>query len=292
MGDLAADTHVEPVDGDAFRATLSADWNIWGPNGGYVAAVLLRTAAAATELPCPASLAVQFLGRAAFAPVDLDVVRLRRTRRAEALRVTMRQDGKAIADASAWFVDAGLPGLEHDVTEMPEVPRVDQLRSWTELAAEQGIVSTFPFWDNLEHWPCQWRGDWPPPGPLRPRADTWFRFRPTPTFDDPVVDACRLVVVLDTMGWPATTQAHAWEWPADAPPPWIAPSLDLHVRFHRAGPHSAELLCRVDAPVADEGLITAEGRVWDQDGTLLASAGSQLLCTPVTPPAERAPGYS
>ena len=121
MGDLDLDTRVEAVAEDAYRATLSEDWNIWGPNGGYLAAVLLRAAAAATELPCPASLAVQFLGRATFEPVDLEIRRLRRTRRAEALGVSMRQHGKAMAEALAWFVVDDVPGLEHDITAMPDV---------------------------------------------------------------------------------------------------------------------------------------------------------------------------
>ena len=135
--------------------------------------------------------------------------------------------------------------------------------------ADRDMAPPFPFWDNLEHWPCEWIEDWPPPGPRPPRSDTWFRFRPTATFDDPVVDACRSVVILDTMGWPATTMAHSWAWPIGAPPPWIAPSLDLHVRFHRATPASDVLFCRCESPLADEGLISAEGRLWAADGTLL-----------------------
>jgi len=284
LGDLDFDTRVEAVAEDAYRATLSEDWNIWGPNGGYLAAVLLRAAAAATDLPRPASLAVQFLGRAAFEPVDLEIRRLRRTRRAEALGVSMRQHGKAMAEALVWFVAGDVPGLEHDITAMPEVAGPDDLRSWDELIADRDTPPPpFAFWDNLEHWPCDWIEDWPPPGPGPPRSDTWFRFRPTATFEDPVVDACRSVVILDTMGWPATTRAHAWSWPVDGPPPWMAPSLDLHVRFHRAAPGSDVLFCRCDAPVADEGLVTAEGRLWAADGMLLASAGAQLLCTPVAP---------
>lgn len=39
MGDLDA-TRVEPADEPGrFTAKLSADWNVWSPNGGYVASV-------------------------------------------------------------------------------------------------------------------------------------------------------------------------------------------------------------------------------------------------------------
>ena len=113
-------------------------------------------------------------------------------------------------------------------------------------------------------------------------SEAWFRFRPTDTFDDPLVDAGRLVVLLDTMGWPAAVEAHAWQW-GDGRAPWVAPSLDLFVRFHRFAPHEPILFNRVESPLAADGLITAEGRVWTPDGLLLASSSAQLLSTPVPP---------
>ncbi len=41
MGDLARDTAVQGGAG-SYGAVLSRDWEIWGPMGGYVAAVALR----------------------------------------------------------------------------------------------------------------------------------------------------------------------------------------------------------------------------------------------------------
>jgi hypothetical protein len=41
MGDFERDTRVEGG-GGRYRATLSEDWRIWGPNGGYLAAIALR----------------------------------------------------------------------------------------------------------------------------------------------------------------------------------------------------------------------------------------------------------
>ncbi|MCU1455902.1 MAG: thioesterase family protein [Acidimicrobiales bacterium] len=282
MGDLEQDTRVEGGDG-RYVATLDEDWNIWGPNGGYLAAVLLRAAGAHAQVPRPATLSVQFLARAEFGPVDIEATTLRRTRRAEAVQVTMTQDGRTVAIALVWLVAGGLAGLEHDVTRMPDVPSADALRSWDQLVVENDIPPPpFRFWDNIEHWPVTWEDEWPPPGPLPPLSVTWFRFRPCAVFADQLVDAARLVVVLDTMGWPAATMAHAWDWPPDSPT-WIAPSLDLSVRFHCFAPRSERLLVRMEAPLGAHGLITTEGRAWAEDGTLLASAASQLLCTPVPP---------
>ena len=282
MGDLDRDTAVTGEEG-RYTAVLSDDWEIWGPNGGYIAAILLRAAGAPTGFPVPASLAVHYLARGSFEEVQLEVRSLRRTRRAEAIGVRMTQGDRAIAEGLAWFVDRDLPGLEHDETAMPEVAGPDDLPTMLERQAAAGIQSPFRFWDNIDYRPLRWLDDWPPPGPLPPVSEGWYRFQPTPTFADPLVDAARLVVVLDTMGWPAATQAHAWKWSPDGPPEWVAPSLDLFVRFHQAAPECEHLFVRAEAPVAANALISTEGRAWSRDGRLLASSGSQLLATPVPP---------
>ena len=69
MGDFAVDTAIE---GDAghYRATLSRDWEIWGPNGGYVAAIALRAAGAESRFARPASFSAQFLSSARFEEVE------------------------------------------------------------------------------------------------------------------------------------------------------------------------------------------------------------------------------
>ena len=72
MGDLDRDTAVVG-EGGRYTATLSDDWEIWGPNGGYIGAILLRAAGASTDLPVPASLAVHYLARGSFEEVQLQV---------------------------------------------------------------------------------------------------------------------------------------------------------------------------------------------------------------------------
>jgi len=53
MGNLADDTEVSGAD-DHYVARLSRDWEIWGPNGGYLASVAIRAAGAhsACDLRC------------------------------------------------------------------------------------------------------------------------------------------------------------------------------------------------------------------------------------------------
>jgi hypothetical protein len=113
MGDFEVDTRVEGS-GGKYRADLSADWEIWGPNGGYVAAIALRAAGCEAEIPRPA---------------------------------TIEQEGRPIVEALVRTA-AEVPGLEHDVAEAPDVPDPEDLRCTDELRDPEW--PTYAFWSNLE----------------------------------------------------------------------------------------------------------------------------------------------
>src|SRR5438105_8188632 len=89
MGDLGQDTAIERVDHGRFRAKLSADWEIWGPMGGYIASTALRAVGETAPFARPASFFCHYLGVAAFDTVDLTVTELRsaRTARADMLQL-------------------------------------------------------------------------------------------------------------------------------------------------------------------------------------------------------------
>ncbi|TMQ90437.1 thioesterase family protein, partial [Actinomadura soli] len=132
MRDLAIDTAVKGDNG-RYVAELVPDWSAWGPVGGFVAAILARAALAHGSLPRVASLSCHFLSVGQFAPVDVEVTTLRRSKRAESVRCSMHQDGTAIAEGLIWLTDDHLDGLRHDAATMPDVPAPDELRSFAEL---------------------------------------------------------------------------------------------------------------------------------------------------------------
>jgi acyl-CoA thioesterase II len=271
VGDLSADTAVDGADG-AYSGRLSDEWEIWGPNGGYVASVAMRAGAAESRFDRPASVTCHFLSSANFGPVDLAVAHLRQAKRAESLRVTMTQEQRPVLEALVWMIDM-VDGLEHDHARMPDVRAPEELRPIEELAPEPR-ASRYSFFKNVDERPTEWIEDWEHRSPGDPRAMSWFRFRPIATFDDPIVDACRLLVLMDTMEWPAAVRAH------ERPLEWIAPSLDLSVRFHRLEPSAEWLLADTTAAVATDGLIGGAASVWSSTGKLLASGGEQMLCRP------------
>ena len=191
MGDLSIDTAVEPRSEGRYRATLSADWEIWGPMGGYVAACALRAAGASSPHPRPAAFACHYLGVARFEPVDIVVETRRAGRTASSQRVEITQEGRPILDAMVWSA-ADVDGLEHDETTAPDVPGPDALASITELVPEDALPP-FPFWNNFDGKPIAFEADWPPDGPRPACWQEWLRFLPAATFDDPWVDAARSV---------------------------------------------------------------------------------------------------
>ena len=275
LGDFVVDTAIEGADGH-YRARLSRDWEIWGPNGGYVAAIGLRAAGAATGLRRPATFAGHFLGVAEFDLVDVRVTTVRATKRAESLRVSIMQKGRPIFEAILWVI-GDVDGLEHDVATMPPVPLPSQLKSMEELVPPQALQQRFRFWENLECRPIAWV-PWEQRTPGAPAWCEWYRFRPRATCDDPFADAARSLLLIDTMGWPAACRAHRRD------NGYVAPSLDVNAQFHHLAPECEWLLVDAVAPVAAHGLIGGQARVWSVDGKLLASGGGQLLCRPAPAP--------
>jgi acyl-CoA thioesterase-2 len=274
MGDLATDTEVEERDGH-FVAELSRDWEIWGPNGGYVASIALRAAGARSRFDRPASIAVHYLGVAEFAPVRLDVTVLRAARRAESLRVSMTQGDRPILEAMVWTVDA-LEGLEHDAVTRPSVPHHGELKTFAEL--NEGDEPPHNFWRNFDGKPVNFVPDWPPAEAMPPEVLNWYRYLPRSTFDDPFVDASRALLLIDTMQWPAAVRPHAYREPA-----FIAPTIDLSVSFHDSAPSDPWLLLTAEAPIGRHGLIGGKAAIWSEDLRLLASGGGQLMCRPTGP---------
>ncbi len=275
MGDVELDTATEPQGDGRYRATVHGDWEIWGPCGGYVAAIALRAAGAESPLLRPASFFCHYLSVAAFAPVDLVVTPLRSGRTVAAQRVEMTQQGKPVLDAMVWSVGQ-VEGLEHEDVSPPDVPDPEELPARTDLwaAAEDDDSGAGPyaFWENFDERVIEWSARWPPTEPLPPTWRTWVRCRPTATFADPWVDAARSLIVLDVGSWPAGSRPHLHR-----DPPFIAPSLDLYASFQYPGSDSPWMLLDAHAPVAHGGLLSWTGRVWSEDRRLVASGGGQAV---------------
>jgi acyl-CoA thioesterase len=272
VGDLAAETALTGGDG-WYTAKVSKDWEIWGPCGGYVAAIALRAAGEASKFDRPISFSCHYLGIAAFDAVDLVVTPLRSGRTTESLRVSMSQGGRPILEAIVLTV-AEHEGLEHVDIEAPDVPDPTTIESVAERMIAQGQTEpAFPFWSNVDSRPIDWQETWPPSEPFDPTWRQWQRLLPEGTYDDPWVDAARSVLWIDLCGWPAASLPHMYKGE-----PWVAVNVDLYVAFHQPRPASAYLLVDAHSHIAAEGLMGYTSRIWSEDRALVASGGGQLFC--------------
>lgn len=271
MGDFEKDTRVSALGEGLFTATLSADWEIWGPNGGYLCGMMLRAAGEVAVIARPVSLYCHFLRVALFAPVELSVEVLARGRRSESLRVSMRQNDKPIAEA---MVRTALPGegYAHVHGSSPAVASPHQLPTPLELGRDYAAMHSF--WRNFDVRVVMPDRFQQPTIAYPPHLLEWYRVHCAGGFDEPFLDAARTALILDTIGFPAAIQPH----PARE---FVAPSLDVAVWFHNSGASSDWVLAEMTSAIAEGGLMAAHGRLFTRDGALIGTSGTQLLCSPM-----------
>lgn len=265
--DLEQATRMEGASGE-YVAQLSRDWEIWGPNGGYLATFALRAAGMAAQIQRPASFYCHFLSSPAFDAVELTVKVLKRGRRAESFAVEMTQAGKPILHALVKTA-ADAPGHSHQHAEAPATPFPGDLESYEELVPAERRPP-FSFWNNVERRPVKQSVTDEPAAPV---LREWTRLRPRACFEDPFVDAARALILLDTYGYPAAYQLYRGR-------DYLAPNLDTSAWFHHFSPACEWLLIDHECTLADRGLMAVSGRVWDTEGRLLATGSAQLCCVP------------
>lgn len=280
MGDLAVDTALTPLPDGRFTAVLSRAWEIWGPNGGYMAAFALNAAREVSGRARPANATVHFLGVASFdAPIEVTTTVQRATRQTTSVHVRIDQTGKPILAAMVWAVDTGLDGLEHDDASAPTVPIWHELPTMEQLtAADPGAVpSRYAFWNNFERRPTGWLGStrWEERELGPALYEEWLRFDSPPAADE-WAQAARVLLLVDLGGWPAVGRRHRTE-------EWIAPSIDVSCEFHHLDPSDEWSLLRGTSPVARDGLIGSHQQVWNDRGGLVASGISHLLSRRISP---------
>jgi acyl-CoA thioesterase len=264
--DLEDATRLEGDDGQ-YVARLSEDWEIWGPNGGYLAAIALRAAGMVAQIRQPASFYCHFLSSPTFDAVQLDVSVLKQGRRAESFAVAMSQQGKPVLHALVKTAADG-PGYSHQHLKAPDVPPPAALKTYHRQGDPQHPA--FSFWNNVERRPVDQSTT---EEPSAPAIREWARFRPTACFEDPFLDAARALILLDTYGFPAAYQKYrSWD--------YLAPNLDTSIWFHRFNPGCEWLLIDHECIVADHGLMGVSGKVRDTGGSLLATGSAQLCCVP------------
>ncbi|WP_394829130.1 acyl-CoA thioesterase [Pendulispora albinea] len=274
MGDLFDDTAVHGEAGEAgtagtYSGHVTSDWSVFGPNGGYLAAIALRAAGMASGLERPARFNCHFLGPVLVGPVRLAVRRAFGGKRAESLHVSMTQQERPVLEASVWAVGerAAVDLDDRDVRSMPESPPIETLPEWDLGAMPIPPSPRITLWTHLEQRLIGWQG-WHEPG--EPQLDGWYRFRPRPVLPNAFADAARALIAIYVGTWLAAMNPHIRRAPI------IAPAMALGARFYH--PASTEWLrCLARSDIALGGLIDGAATVWTRDGDQVAQGDCQML---------------
>ena len=271
MGSFAADTELQE-ENSRLRATLSRDWDIWGPNGGYIASIALRAAGKmAPPDHRPATFSCQYLSAGQFAIVDIDVEAVRKGRNAWCQNVVLTQNGKRVLQAQVWTTNKSEGPAKFD-RKMPAVARPQMLKTWRELYPDDEPHTFWTHFDAKPVKPVTWES-FDERGSV---LEEWYRFRDFPPTDDLWLDNARALLLIDTIQWPS------WHRGLQEMPDYVAPSLDVSVWFHQPPGRSEWLLGDARADAASAGLIHGNVHIWSEDGRLVASGGSNMLHVPTS----------
>jgi acyl-CoA thioesterase len=262
---FSADTAVTAVSPGVFEADVRERWWVGrGPNGGYLAAIVLRALEATLADPgrAPRSLTVHFLAVPAAGPLRVECSVERAGRSLSTLSARMVQGETLIALALAAF-SAPWPGLAYADAPMPDVTPPEH------LARVEGGGAVPAFVQNFD---MRWAiGPAPFSGADRSLAGGWLRL----TEPEPV-DAVAATAYMDA--WiPAVF--------ARTDGPVGAPTIDFTVHFRAALPlvaaeREAFHLVRFSSSTATEGFWEEDGQLWSADGTLLAQSRQLALVLP------------
>lgn len=260
MGRFATDTAVVALGDGRYSGHVDDGWLIHNPNGGYLAAILLRAVLAEVDDPIrrPRSITLHYLRPGQVGPCEVIVTIERAGRGMSTATARFVQDGKdAILAIVALGIDRPGPAIDHH--PMPEVPGPD------ELGPREGGPD-MSFRDRFLIRPAIG------PAPFV-RADEaitggWLHLE-----DDEPIDDVALLMLCDA--WPPAVFSIA-ELPVGVP------TIDLTVHFRHDPPLApAWVLVRFRTTVVADGYLEEDGEVWSSDGRLLAQ--SRQLAVAVQP---------
>ena len=245
-----------------FEGRMDRGWWIQrGPNGGYVAAVLLRALTDCVGDPArhPRSLTVHYTAPPAEGPVRIETVLERAGRSLSTVSARMLQGDRVLALALAAF-SAPREHLELHHARMPEVAPPESLPA----RPFSGDGPRPPMHGRYEQ---RWAiGEPPFSGAQEALSGGWIRCS-----EPRVADALLVAAVTDA--WPPALFSTLQPESAIA----AVPTVDLSVHFRVSLPLASArpddwLLAVFRVREAREGFFEEDGEVWSRDGVLLAQS--------------------
>jgi acyl-CoA thioesterase len=255
------DTALTPLGPGLYRGRIDRGWWIVnGPNGGYVAAILLR----ALQLEvndkerAPRSLTLHYLRPPAEGPVDVAVAIERSGRTLTTATVRLLQDGRLLAIGIGAFAKSR-SGFTFADRSMPSMPAP---------ATCERFKDKYPSLVELQQrYDSRWAlGEPLGSGSGRALIGGWIRFE-----EPRVPDALGVAAFTDAL--PPAVFTRSDERSHIGP----VPTIDLTIHFRAALPlpsatkeeHCAAIF---SSSTLHEGFLEEDGEIWSKDGVLLAQS--------------------
>jgi acyl-CoA thioesterase len=260
-------TAVRDAGGGRYATTIDDGWSApRGPNGGYLAAIVLRAMGEAVGDPAraPRSLTCHYLRPPALGPAEVQVTVERAGNVLSSLSARLVQDGQTCVTALAAFAVTLESALDYEDEQVsPRVPAPETLEPIAPIDGAPAIFRRFEARPTLGGWPFQ--------GGDAALAGGWLRLA-----QPRVADAVAVCLYAD--GW-----MPAPYYRLDHPVP--APTIDLTVHFRSVLPlpgadPADPVLFKVASRTSREGFFEEDGLIWSRDGTLLANSRQLALLRP------------
>ncbi len=267
--DFAAETAVHALGDGRFAAEINPKWDvIRGPNGGYIAAIILRALLAAVDDPArsPRSLTIHYTAPPADGACTIDTTLERVGRSQTNTSARVEQDGRLVAIALAAFsIARAAPELRD--RQMPDHPAPESVDTMITLDDAPPIG---------HRWERRWTiGSMPVLGtPTAPPAEYggWIRLPERQLLGAPAIAAV-------TDGWLPPLFARTGL-------ALFVPTIDLTIHFRATLPVPAAapddfVFARFRTGTAAEGFMEEDGEVWSAGGTLLAESRQLAAIVPL-----------
>ncbi|SRR6266404_2568514 len=260
---FATDTAVTRIDDHRYTARIDPGWWILrGPNGGYLAALILRAITTDVAAPArrPRSFTVHYLRPPREGDADLVVQPERVGRTTTVVTARMTQDGKLTALAVA-ALGTDRPGPEFAHLVPPVVPQP------TEIAAPPRAPIQLPLRERYEMRIALGGAPWDAAPAAEAVTGGWIRLADTEPLDAHVIAA------LTDAWFPAlfTMTREAVQ----------VPTVDLTIHFRDEPAHAHDwCLVRFVSRHASHGFVEEDGEIWSRDGRLLAQSRQLALMSP------------
>jgi len=262
------DIALEPISPGHYGVSIADTWNVLiGPNGGYIAAIILKGMKDTLGDVQTRSVTFHFLSASLPGDANLHVNVEKRGRSLSTCTARLTQGDRTIAMCMATFASARESFTFRDFN-MPEVPDPEDVPLEQRMSPE--LVGHVPFRDHFDQRLAI--GPVPPTTDDEGRVGGWTRFTEHREFDD-------LAIVTISDSWFPGLFAR------NTPTPLHVPTVDHTVHFLTSAPIPSSglndfLLVDFTTSVAQEGYLIENGKIWSSEGHLIAQSRQLAVMLP------------